>query len=105
MEIYEHPKRSIEQHRSEWLYYQIIAHSTGHTAYEIYERIASEILKVVLEDGEVGYIRPATLNTMLHNEYMEQVRWYAAEIGIILPDPKNGIDLELEFKKNSCDKK
>jgi len=99
MQINEYPIRSLKQHNTEWMYYQMIADETGHTAYEIYENIASNILKVISEDGEIGYVRPTSLNSYHHNHYMERIRCLAAEIGIILPDPSTEIELNHKIKK------
>jgi len=99
MEIHEYPKRSIEQHNTEWLYYQIIANATGNKPYDIYENMAMRILKVVCEDGEIGYVKPTSLNSYQHNLYMEQIRQEAAEFDIILPDPTTDISLQHETKK------
>lgn len=100
MEQFEYPLRSIEQHNSEWLYYQMIANGTGHTAYEVYEIIAAELLKVICDDGEIGYIKPATLNSFDHNQYMERIRVFMAEFGVILPDPDKKIKLNHQTKKS-----
>lgn len=102
MEIYEYPKRSIEQHNSEWLYYQMISDATGHSAYEVYEYMASRILRVIDEDGEMGYVKPTSLNTVHHNLYMEQIRQIAAvELNIILPDPDKKYKLNNIIKKTA----
>lgn len=99
MEAEKHPLRTIKQHRTEWMYYQIISNYTGHTPYEVYNNIAGRILKVVCDDGEQGYIRPASLDPTQHNLYMEQVRVFAAEYGIILPDPETEDIFKHEYKK------
>lgn len=99
MEYFEYPQRSMEQHRTEWMYYQMISNQTGHSAYEVYENIASRLLKVVCEDGKIGYIRPTSLNSFDHNIYMERIRVFMAEFGVILPDPESGIKLNHVFKK------
>jgi hypothetical protein len=99
MDIHEYPPRSIEQHRAEWLYYQIIAESTWHTAYEIYENMALRLLKVLDYEGEIFIIKPSSLNTLQHNNYMERIRAEMAEIGIILPDPTKDIDLQQKTRK------
>lgn len=102
MEIYEYPDRTIEQHKSEWLYYQMISDFTGHTAYEVYEYMAGRILRVVDEDGELGYIKPTSLNTVHHNLYMEQIRMIAAvELNLILPDPDKKYILRNIIKKTA----
>lgn len=99
MDVFDYPIRSIQQHNTEWMYYQLISDFTGHSAYEIYEQIASEVLKVVCEDGEIGYIRPTSLNTLHHNQYLERIRQFGAELGIILPDPDKCRDLKHRYKK------
>ena len=97
MKTYE--ARSIAQHNTEWLYYQIIADETGHSAYEIYENMASRLLKVIDYEGDLCYIKPSSLNTMQHNNYTECVRLIAAEFGIILPDPTHDIAQHYKLKK------
>ena len=93
------PKRSMDQHRAEWMYYQIIADKTGCDAYDVYQNMALRILKVELEDGSLGYIKPSTLNSKHHNEYMEKIRAQMAEFDIILPDPSTEMECKYEFKK------
>lgn len=87
MYLDQYPKRTIKQHNTEWLYYQIISDSTGHTPYEIYDNMSRRFLKVILEDGGLGIIRPTSLNTYHHNLYLLQVQAWAATYDIILPDP------------------
>lgn len=94
-----HPNRTIEQHNSEWLYYQMIAKETGHTAYEIYEILAAKLLRVKLESGDEAFIKPTDLTTIEHNEYMEQIRCEMAQFGIILPDPEKCIARAKKTKK------
>lgn len=98
-EFWEYPKRTEQQHNTEWLYYQIMAKASGHTAYEIYENMAMRILKVVDEDGDIGFVKPSCLNTMHHNLYLEQVRMVAAEFDIWLPDPETNVNLQYTVKK------
>lgn len=84
----EYKRRSLEQHRAEWFYYQTIAEYTGYTAYEIYEEMTKRFLLTIDEDGDFAVIRPSSLSTVEHNAYMEQIRCFASTIlSIILPDP------------------
>jgi len=91
--------RSLAQHNTEWLYYQIIADVTGNEAYEIYENMAMRLLKVIDEDGDLAYIKPSSLTVTEHNLYLEKVRCIAAQFGIMLPDPTQDTTLHYKFKK------
>lgn len=99
MEVFEYPLRTKEQHNTEWLYYQIIADCTGHKAYEIYENMALRILKVIDEDGDIGFIKPSSLNTYHHSLYLERLRCEAMEFNIFLPEPTKEIDMKFKVKK------
>jgi len=44
MNYEEYPKRSIEQHKAEWMYYNIIANETGCNPYDAYQNMALRIL-------------------------------------------------------------
>lgn len=81
------PTRSIQQHKTEWLYYRIISDYTGHTPYNVYETMTEMFLRSVNELNEPCIIKPTSLNTQHHNFYMEQIRVFFAEFGLILPDP------------------
>lgn len=98
MESFEYPLRSIDQHNTEWMYYHILSMYCGHTAYEIYEVLANKYLKAVDEFGNIGFIRPTSLNTLMHNNYLEQVRVFASEFGVILPDPEKGVKFNHKIK-------
>ncbi|HOZ82182.1 MAG TPA: hypothetical protein PKU82_04570 [Bacteroidia bacterium] len=79
--------RSVRQHRSEWFYYRLIASWTGHTAYEVYEIMTKLFLLTVDEEGNLGIIRPTSLTTVEHNEYLEQIRCFMAGFEFYLPEP------------------
>ena len=97
MELHQYPLRSYKQHKAEWLYYQIISDITGHTPYEVYTIMVKRLLKTIDENGEIAYYKPATLNTYLHNQYMEQIRLISIEFGIILPDIDTSIELNIKL--------
>lgn len=91
--------RSIEAHNYEWLCYDIIASVTGHTRYEVYENMAARVLKVIDEDGDLAYIKPSSLPTRAHSEYLEEVKRISAEFGILLPEPSRDKARQYQVKK------
>lgn len=88
-------KRSTDQHRAEWFYYRLISGISGHTPYEIYEIMAKKFLLCIDEDGELAYIKPSSLDTIEHNDYMEQIRAEMIKYGIYLPEPSQVDQYEL----------
>lgn len=94
------PKRTEQQHNTEWFYYQYISDFTGHTAYEVYEILTRLILLCVDPDGHLAVIKPNSLNTIEHNNYMEQIRAIMSkELNLILPDPQVIITRDHKTKK------
>ena len=61
--------------------------------------MALRFLKIVLEDGTLGVIKPTSLNTYHHNIYMEQIRAFMALHGTILPDPTKDPGKQYATKK------
>lgn len=79
-------RRSMEQHRSEWFYYQTIASFTGDDAYRVYEHMVKMFLKVVDENGKTRYLKPAFLTVQRHCDYLERIIAFWASWGLILPE-------------------
>ena len=95
------PKRSIEAHNTEWLYYQIIADETGNDAYQIYEMMCARHLKVLNHDGDLYVRKPTSLNRHEHYLYLQRVIVTAAEFNIWLPDPEKAPERKYNLKKLS----
>lgn len=91
--------RSIKQHRSEWLYYRIVASYTGFTAYQVYMIMAKKFLLCIDEDGDLAIIKPVCLTVSEHNDYMEQIRKYMYLFGVKLPYPNEDTEYEFITKK------
>lgn len=98
MQLGNFPNRTMQQHKTEWLYYRIVSDYTGHTPYFIYECMCKEFLRSLNEFGDECVIKPTSLNTQHHNFYMEQIRMFFAEFDLILPDPKKNIGKEYTNK-------
>jgi len=95
------PRRSSRQHNAEWLYYRIIGHSTGDTAYNIYQAFTFMITTELDPDGNKTIRCPNWMDSMEHHLFMIQVQRQAAEMGIILPDPKKAEELAEQDLKQS----
>lgn len=83
------PVRSMSQHKFYWVYLQVVAHETGHTAEEIHAWAKAKFLprkfaKVFGEEVEV----PRTTTTMNKTEFGEYLERICAETGVPLPDPQ-----------------
>lgn len=88
-------QRSLQQHRSEWMYYRMIAEYTGHTPYEVYTILSRRFLLVIDENGGYSITKPTSLSTVEHNDYMERIRaLMATEFDFVLPDPDASVFIE-----------
>lgn len=84
-------KRSISQNNYYWLIVTLISESTTHTMEEIHEACRRKFLarKEITIQGETLLIPRSTteLSTVEFSEYIERVRCFAAELGVVTPDP------------------
>lgn len=83
------PVRSMSQHRFLWVYYEAIAHETGHTSEEIHSWAKAKFLpktfaKVMGEDVELS-ASTTKLSKAQFSEYLDRI---VAETGVPLPDPQ-----------------
>ena len=91
-------KRSLKQHKFEWLVYRFIAYQTFDTPYNVYEGLSDMFLKEIDETGNLITRKPSNLSATEHNYYMEQIRVFFAEMDLYIPYP-NEWDISVEYRK------
>lgn len=86
-------KRTNAQNRVQWWYFTVIARHTGHTPAQIKGIAQAKFLVREVVDENSGEIYPclldtSTLDTIEHNDFMEDVRdWAFKTFDITLPIP------------------
>lgn len=92
-----HATRSEQQNR--WYWAVILKHlseHTGYTAEELHEyckqRFNSKTLVICNDQGEITDeetvgLSTTKLNKLTFGEYCESIRQWAAELGVVIPDP------------------
>lgn len=95
-----HATRSLQQSRYYWgVVVELLSDHTGYTPDEIHELLKAKFIpkKLAVTDGNgeiVGeFVIGGTttkLNKIEFGEYIESIRQWAAEIGVVIPDPDTG---------------
>ncbi len=95
-----HATRSLQQSRFYWgVVVELLSDHTGYTPDEIHELLKAKFIpkKLAVTDGNgeiVGeFVIGGTttkLNKIEFGEYMESIRQWAAEIGVVIPDAEGG---------------
>lgn len=98
-------RRTLPQNRVQWWYFTVIANHTGHTPAQIKGITQAKFLVRDVVDENTGEVYPcildtSDLDTIEHNDYMEDVRaWAFKTFDITLPLPNEVPDTDPEFEE------
>lgn len=85
--------RSVDQNKYLWVIYRILGEHLGYeNPEELHELLSYRFLREEKEiNGEkiIVITRTSTLNTEEFNDYIKQVKFFAAEYGCKLPNPED----------------
>lgn len=88
----ERSQRSLNQNAYYWgIVIDLLSQYTGYTPDEMHEICRYMFLKKVNADGMEYVKSTATLNTAEFEEYLENIKQWAAMLNIIIPDPNEAV--------------